>query len=66
MGKPRRDGNPAPVRYCKRTGKRVFSSDRKARKHMRMAGNRVRTYRCEFCGGVHVTSQAYEQEQHEW
>jgi hypothetical protein len=45
---------------CPTTGKRGWESRRLAVKTMRIAGNRVRAYRCECCHRWHVTHEAYE------
>jgi hypothetical protein len=43
---------------CERTGQRCYTSERKARKSMRLASNKVRVYRCPHGQHYHVTSQA--------
>lgn len=49
----RKHGIEAPL--CEVTGKRCFDTEKQARHSSKGVGNRIRTYRCEFCNKIHTT-----------
>ena len=44
-------------RLCEATGKVRYTNKHAARKAMKYAGTTIRVYRCDDCGGVHVTKE---------
>jgi hypothetical protein len=54
-----RDENPHRHSYCPETGKKLFLTRRLAKDERRshVAKQRLNIYKCQFCGGFHMTSQ---------
>ncbi len=47
------------MKRCKVTGKVRYESERRARRCMANASNRIRVYRCVHCDGLHVTDHEH-------
>lgn len=44
------------MNYCPVTGKVRHKSEGTAKRRSRNVSNRLRVYRCEFCGDLHITN----------